>query len=143
MSEFYKRQHPHRLYRDKKNALLAGVCAGLAEYFDFNRKGVRVAVVLSMLIPPFIPFVVLSYVLMAVLLPVKPENLYGDEQQAEFWRGVNNAPADVFGAVRMRFRELNLKLEKMEAYVTSREFEMDRELGRHGDTPRGGATKPS
>jgi len=129
MSGLYKRQNPHRLFRDKKNAILAGVCAGLADYFDFNRKGVRLATVLLMLFPPFIPFIILTYVLMALLIPVKPTDLYADEEKAEFWRGVSNAPADVFGSLSHRFRELNLRLEKMEAYVTSKEFEFDRELG--------------
>ena len=131
MSDFYKRQNPHRLFRDKQHALIAGVCAGIADYFDFNRKGVRVAVALVMLFPPFIPFVVISYIALAVLLPVKPPNLYADEKQAVFWRGVSNAPADVFGSLSHRFRELNLRLEKMEAFVTSREFEFDRELGKN------------
>jgi len=68
---------------------------------------------------------------LAILLPVKPDNLYQqDVQQAEFWRGVSNAPSDVFGSLSHRFKELNLRLEKMEAFVTSKEFEIDRELGR-------------
>ena len=57
-------------------------------------------------------------------------SLYQTQEQAEFWRGVSNAPSDVFGSLRHRFRELNLRLERMEAYVTSREFSIDRELGR-------------
>lgn len=130
MNDFYKKQNPHRLYRDKQNAVLAGVCAGLADYFDFNRKGVRVAAVLLMLFPPFIPFVVLSYILLALLLKTKPTELETDKERAVFWRGVSNAPADVFGALSHRFRELNLRLEKMEAHVTSKEFEFERELGK-------------
>ena len=62
-------------------------------------------------------------------IPVKPADLYESEEQAVFWRGVSNAPSDVFGALSHRFRELNLRLEKMEAFVTSKEFEFDRELG--------------
>ena len=130
MSDFYKRQNPHRLYRDKKNAVIGGVCAGIADYFDFNRKGVRVATALCMLFPPFIPFVILAYVLLALLLPVKPSELYVDDDRAVFWRGVSNAPSDVFGALSHRFRELNRRLEKMEAHVTSKEFEFERELGK-------------
>lgn len=131
MRDFYKRQNPHRLYRDKRNAMIAGVCAGIADYFGFNRKGVRVATFLVMLFPPFIPFLILSYVLLAVLLPVKPAELYEESEKAVFWRGVSNAPADVFGSLRHRFKELNLRLEKMEAFVTSKEFEFDRELARN------------
>ena len=130
MSEFYKHKNPHRLFRDKENAILAGVCAGIAEYFGLNRKGVRLVTFLFMLFPPFFAFVVVSYVVLTIVLPVKPTDLYESSEQAEFWRGVSNAPSDVFGALRHRFRELNHRLEKREAFVTSREFEIDQELGR-------------
>ena len=129
MSNFYKRQNPHRLFRDKENAMIAGVCSGIADYFGFNRKGTRVATALLFLFPPFIPFVIVSYIILAIVLPAKPADLYENEEQAVFWRGVSNAPSDVFGALSHRFRELNLRLEKMEAFVTSKEFEFDRELG--------------
>jgi phage shock protein C len=130
MNDFYERKNPHRLFRDKENAMLAGVCAGIAEYAGLNRKGVRLATFLLMLIPPFFMFIVISYVILTIVLPIKPANLYETPDQAEFWRGVSTAPADVFGSVRHRFRELNVRLERMEAYITSKEFEIDRELGR-------------
>jgi phage shock protein C len=130
MKRFYERQNPHRLYRDRENAMLAGVCAGISEYFGLNRKGVRLVTALLMVFPPFFAFVAISYVILAIVLPVKPTDLYEDKEQAEFWRGVSNAPADVFGSLSHRFRELNLRLERMEAFVTSKEFEIDRELGR-------------
>ena len=130
MNEFYKHKNPHRLFRDKENAVLAGVCAGVAEYFGLNRKGVRLVTFLFMLFPPFFAFIVVSYVVLAIVLPVKPVDLFESTEQAEFWRGVSNAPSDVFGALRHRFRELNHRLEKMEAFITSREFEIDQELGR-------------
>jgi phage shock protein C len=130
MNDFYKHKNPHRLFRDKENGMIAGVCAGIAEYFGLNRKGVRLVTFLFMLFPPFFAFVVISYIVLAIVLPVKPSNLFENTEQAEFWRGVSNAPSDVFGALRHRFRELNHRLEKMEAFVTSKEFEIDRELGR-------------
>ena len=130
MSDLYQRQNPHRLFRDKENAMLAGVCAGIADYFGFNRKGTRVATALLFLCPPFIPFVIVSYIILAIVLPVKPADLFESKEQANFWRSVSNAPADVFGSLSHRFRELTHRLEKMEAFVTSKEFEMDRELGR-------------
>jgi phage shock protein C len=128
MNRFYERKNPHRLFRDREHAMVAGVCAGIAEYFGLNRKGVRLATVLLMLLPPFFAFVVISYVVLAIVLPVKPVDLYETQEQAEFWRGVTNAPSDVFGALSHRFKELNMRLERMEAFVTSREFEIDREL---------------
>jgi len=130
MSDFYKHKNPHRLFRDKENAMIAGVCAGIADYFGLNRKGVRLVTFLFILFPPFFAFVIISYVILAIVIPVKPVEMYENTEQAEFWRGVSNAPSDVFGALRHRFRELNHRLEKMEAFVTSREFDIDRELGR-------------
>ncbi len=129
MSDLYERRNPHRLYRDKDNAILAGVCAGVAGYFGLNRKGLRLVVAVCTIF--FFPFVVPAYVILWLLLPVKPRNLYKDETQEKFWRDVSMAPSDVFGNLSHRFRELDLRLQKMEAYITSKEFEMDRELGRH------------
>ena len=133
MSQFYKRQNPHRLYRNRHDAMLAGVCSGIAEYAGFNRKGTRLAIGLLTLFPPLTAFMIVGYLVLAVVLPAKPEGLYATKEQEEFWQGVNQAPSDVFGALRHRFRELNHRLEKMEAYVTSKEFEFDHELGK---TPR-------
>ena len=129
MSDLYERRNPHRLYRDKDNAILAGVCAGIAGYFGLNRKGLRLVVVILTMF--FFPFVVPAYIILAILLPVRPADLYREEGQEEFWRGVSMAPSDVFSNLSQRFRELDLRLQKMEAYVTSKEFDIDRELGRH------------
>lgn len=128
MSDLYERKNPHRLYRDKENAILAGVCAGLANYFGLNRKGLRLIVAVSTFF--FFPFVVPAYIILTIVLPVRPGDLYEDESQEKFWRGVSMAPTDVFSNLNHRFKELDLRLQKMETYVTSREFEMDRELGR-------------
>ena len=128
MNDLYERRNPHRLYRDKDNGILAGVCAGLANYFGLNRRGLQLVVAVSTLF--FFPFVVPAYIVLAIILPVQPTNLYESESQEKFWRGVKLAPTDVFSNLNHRFRELDLRLQKMEAFITSKEFEMDRELGR-------------
>jgi phage shock protein C len=128
MSELHQRRNPHRLYRDRENAMLAGVCAGIADYFGFNRRGVRAVTAIGAIF--FLPFVMVSYLVLAIVLPVQPAEARLDQAQAEFWRGVSNAPSDVFSNVKHRFRELDRRLQRMEAFVTSREFDIDRELGR-------------
>lgn len=130
MNSLYERRNPHKLYRDKEHAMIAGVCAGIAEYFGWNRKGMRLVTALLCLVPPFTPFIVVSYIILAIILPAKPVGLFETKEQAAFWRGVSNAPSDVFGSLSHRFKELNLRLEKMEAFVTSKEFEIDHELNR-------------
>ncbi len=128
MSDLYERKNPHRLYRDKDNAILAGVCAGVADYFGLNRKGLRLVAAVSTFF--FLPFMVPAYIVLAIILPAKPQDLYQDESQEKFWRGMSMAPTDVFSNLNHRFRELDLRLQKMEAYVTSREFSIDSELGK-------------
>ena len=129
MSDLYERKNPHKLFRDKDNAMLAGVCAGLANYFGLNRKGLRLIAAVSTLF--FFPFMVPAYIILTIILPVKPQDLYQDEGQEKFWRGVSMAPSDVFSNLSHRFRELDLRLQKMETHVTSKEFDIDRELGRN------------
>lgn len=128
MAEIGRRENPHRLYRDRENAMIAGVCAGLAEYFGFNRRAIRVIAALSLVF--FLPFALVGYLALAIFMPVRPPEMKIDEKKANFWREVSNAPADVFGSVKHRLRELDLRLQHMEAFVTSREFEIDRELSR-------------
>jgi phage shock protein C len=56
------------LYRIPKQGKIAGVCAGLADYFDFDVTLVRVIFVVSAFISG--GAVVLLYIIMAVILPV-------------------------------------------------------------------------
>ena len=84
MNDMYERKNPHRLYLDKDNGILAGVCAGLANYFGLNRRGLQLVVAVSTLF--FFPFVVPAYIILAIILPQKPGDLYEDESQEKFWR---------------------------------------------------------
>lgn len=118
-----------RLYRDTEHRLIAGVCAGLAEKHGLPRLVVR-AITVLLLFTPLTLVVVISYCVAAFAIPEKPRDLYRSPDEEVFWRSVNRAPADTFGQVRHRFREMENRLRRMEAYVTSKEFELDRELGR-------------
>lgn len=57
-----------RLHKSKQNAILAGVCSGIAEYFNIDPTIVRVIVVILAFFTSGIP-VALIYILMAVILP--------------------------------------------------------------------------
>ncbi|MCF6226495.1 MAG: PspC domain-containing protein [Xanthomonadales bacterium] len=115
-----------RLYRDVDNGKLAGVCAGIAVYFGFNLKSLRLVWGIAFLF--FWP--ALIYLVLALLIPRKPENLFASEAQENFYRGVNSDPRQLFGDLRLRFRDLDMRLQKMETHVTSRSFDFDQELGR-------------
>jgi phage shock protein C len=121
-----KQATPDRLYRDTDHAILAGVCAGIAEYLGIGRLAVRLLAVISLLF--FMPFTVLAYLVLAVVLPRRPRDLYRGEENEAFWRSVRVSPQQTFGDVRHRFRDLERRLQRMEGYVTSERYNLDREF---------------
>ncbi len=60
-----------RLYRSRKDRKIAGVCAGLAEYFNIDPTVVRIIAVV-LLIPGWLPGF-LPYVLLWIVIPNAPE----------------------------------------------------------------------
>lgn len=118
--------NPHRLYRNTQHRILTGVCAGVADYFGFNRRAVRVATVIAAI--PFFAFTVVAYIVLSFVLPERPRQLCPDPEKEEFWRNATMEPKNTFGTVRHRFRELDVRLQRLEAYVTSKRFEIDRAL---------------
>ncbi|KAA9132559.1 envelope stress response membrane protein PspC [Marinihelvus fidelis] len=133
MTKYGTRPNPHRLYRDTDRGMIAGVCAGISDYLGFNLLALRLVTLVGGIV--FMPVVVVGYLLLAILIKRRPpERTPMDEAHEQFWRGVSNAPGDVFSNVRHRVRELDLRLQRMEAFVTSREFTIDRELNRPSRT---------
>lgn len=54
-----------KLYRSKKNRMVAGVCGGLAEYFNIDPTIVRLIAVLLLLpggVPGLVPYLILWFV---------------------------------------------------------------------------------
>jgi phage shock protein PspC (stress-responsive transcriptional regulator) len=57
---------PYRLRRDTSHQMIAGVCAGIARRYGLSRSGLRLAFVISCILPgPQI----LAYLLLWVLIP--------------------------------------------------------------------------
>lgn len=115
-----------RLYRDPQNGILAGVCAGIADYFGTERIVIRLAFVLALFL--FIVPAALVYILLAIALPKRPSALYASEAEAAFWRGVATAPDNSLAALRRRFADLDARLQRMEREVTSGEADLRRKF---------------
>lgn len=73
------------MYRDRENGWIFGVCAGLADFFNFRTGAVRVVVGLSLLL--FFWPTVLLYFAAVFLLREKPLIYAGGRAEYEFWRG--------------------------------------------------------
>ena len=61
-----------RLYRSRRHRMIAGVCGGLAERYDWDPSVVRLLFVLASFLP--IPtHMVLIYIIMWIVIPEAPE----------------------------------------------------------------------
>lgn len=118
--------NPRYLYRDTEHAMLAGVVAGIAHHFGFGRCATRCVVVLMGLF--FGPFIVLSYVAGALLLKPLPRETYKNEEEETFWREIRKSPKATYSAVRFRLRQVEQSVQRMERYVTSPRFKLDRDF---------------
>jgi phage shock protein C len=124
MNSGYRPPPKRRLYRDTKRGWVGGVCAGIAGYLAVPVFWVRLLTVLPMFSPLF-PVVVIAYVVSVLRIPIMPVELSENSEQAEFVRTMNAAPSATFGEVRHQMRELEHRLRRMEAYVTSPEFDFE------------------
>lgn len=62
--------HIKRLYRSRKNCVLAGVAGGIAEYFEIDPTLARVFLFLALL--PAGPFGLVVYLILAAIIPQAP-----------------------------------------------------------------------
>ena len=115
-----------RLYRDGRRAWLAGVCAGIADYFGVSVGLVRFLTFLSAIF--FTMPTVFGYLVAALVLRRKPEHLYASGEEEAFWRGVRLEPSRTAHDLVRKFEELERRLRAAEARVTSSEFRLRRQF---------------
>jgi phage shock protein C len=72
------------LYRDRENGWIFGVCAGIADYFNFRTATVRIIFAVCLCI--FTMLTALIYVAATLLIREKPLIYRGREEEFEFWR---------------------------------------------------------
>ncbi|MBV8120320.1 MAG: envelope stress response membrane protein PspC [Alphaproteobacteria bacterium] len=116
----------HRLWRDTDRGIIAGVCAGIADYIGVEPMIVRLVAVLCLFF--FFPPTIVTYVILAIVLRPKPPRLYADPGEEAFWRGVGIAPADTLQSLKRKFRDLDLRLVQMERQITSGDFDLHRQF---------------
>ena len=115
-----------RFVRRSDKAVIAGVCAGLADYFGFNLKATRVLAVISLFMA--MPITLLVYFGTVFLVPSRPSHDPADTYDAEFRRALRASPAQTVSDVRRRFQSLDGRLARLERYVTSSRFNLDQEF---------------
>lgn len=138
-----------QLYRDPQKGRIAGVCAGLAEYFGWELWLVRIIFVSGFLLTGG-SFFFVGYVVAWFILDKKPgsskgpskssnsardewpyetENETKVEVKSRVWQA-GEPPIQAFHDIERNFEVLERKLRKMESYVTSSEFQLNREFSK-------------
>ena len=122
----YESMQGRRFARSADRAVIAGVCAGLADYFGFNLKVTRLLAVIALLTA--FPFAMITYFGAVLLFPSRhdPERHPGYDESFE--RALRSSPRQTLADVKRRFQSLDRRLARLERYVTSPRFNLDQEF---------------
>jgi phage shock protein C len=112
--------------RNADRAVIAGVCAGLAEHFGFKLCVVRVLAVIACFMA--CPLAIIIYFAVVFLTPTSH-----DPERQRRRRGASRsespfAPKPTLSDVRRRYQSLDSRLARLERYVTSTRYHLDEEF---------------
>lgn len=135
-----------RLCRDKENGKILGVCAGIANYYGIENWVVRCIALTGLIFLTSVTLV--GYFVAALVMDKAPGRQERRHKRREPSRGTrrrqHRAEADAterpwipgqrLRDVRADFDQFELRLRRMEAFVTSGQFELHRELNKIAKT---------
>lgn len=116
------------LYRDKQNAKLMGVCAGIADYTGVNALWVRLGFLI--LLFTVAPILLPAYFVAGMLLSKKPPHLYVDQEETKYWQRVRQSPKRTAREIRSRFRDIDRRLADVETYYVTSNPRLSAEIER-------------
>ena len=138
------------LYRDSEKGKIAGVCAGIANYFGWELWLVRIIFISGVLLTG--SFFFMAYIIGWFILEKKPTAEHrkpeafsyknegkgwvsnSDEEvkvevKSKVWQA-GEPPKQAFKDIHNHFGKLELRLRSIETYVTSSEFNLNREINK-------------
>ncbi len=117
-----------RFYRDKQNAKMMGICAGIADYTGVNSIWVRLGFVGLVLMTggSILPF----YFIAGFLADKKPQHMYVERQEQQFWQGVRQSPTRTAREVKGQLREIDRRLADVETFYVSSNPRLSAEIER-------------
>ncbi len=116
------------LYRDKQNAKLMGVCAGIADYTGVDTLWVRLGFLI--LLFTIAPILLPAYFVAGLLLNKKPPHLYVDQEETKYWQRVRQSPKRTAREIRGKFREIDRRLAEVETYYVTSNPRLNAEIER-------------
>lgn len=129
-----------RLYRDPVKQKIGGVCAGLARYLGFETWTVRLTALTGLI---FIPGIVLPAYVIAYFIMETPDNHLDNQlsrndrpRRGRFRSGRGREQRQKFDVSRsLRYTsadltQAELRLRRLESFVTSDQYELQKELAK-------------
>lgn len=107
---------PPGLQRDPQRGKIAGVCAGLGNYFQIKPKFIRLAVIIGSVFGFFLP-IALCYAVLAFLLPVPGS---GQGAAGDGYAAAQPTAEDL----KADFEQLDRRLAAIEEWVTSEDYRL-------------------
>ena len=150
----------NRVWRRDHGAVLSGICVGLAEDLDLPLPLVRTVTVLFAILPAGVAYLALSMLLRRGPVSARRgASSFDDNGPVSARRGASSfddngpvsarrgrapsrsgapgaaptVPSKEWALLRHRFETLEPRLKRIEAFVTSSEFELDRGFKRMGE----------
>jgi len=122
------------LYRNKREGKIGGVCAGLADHFEFAPWVVRLVFLGALLF--FQSLAVLAYIVACVMIAPRPKKERGyrrspkdrPRQERKNMFNYSPSPASSLHRAQDRLSATLRRVEDMEAYVTSRHYKLNKEF---------------
>ncbi len=129
-----------RFVRNADKALLAGVCAGIADYFGFNLRVTRLLVIIAFFVA--MPMTLIVYFAIVCLVPAESSR-HGYTVRAcgrhrrhrrrrmsrkERREAAEESRRHAAESVSRRAQALEERLARIEKYVTSSRYDLDREF---------------
>ncbi|NMR25182.1 envelope stress response membrane protein PspC [Pseudoalteromonas sp. NEC-BIFX-2020_015] len=126
------------LLRDPQRGKIAGVCAGLSDYFNMELWLVRIIFVSAVLLTGG-PLFVVAYIAAWFILDKKDSSTqfkdhsskHDDPLEVKFkvWQK-GEPPRRALQDLKDRLNRVDIRLQDMERYVTSTEFTVSREINK-------------
>ena len=132
------RSRTGKLYRDPQRARIAGVCAGIANYFGAEVWVARCLAITGLIFMPSIVFP--AYWILYFVMSPRPHKANPSEAAVADDRSDHTSPAPELGAklsprrslfnLRADLSQAELRLRRIETHVTSGRYELQRELNK-------------
>jgi phage shock protein C len=114
------------MYRSR-NGIILGVCRGIAEYFDFSIFWTRAVALILLFFTGLWPIVLLYFIAALIMKPEPVLPLRTNDQQ-EFYESYIHSPKSAADRLKRRYEKLERRIQRMENYVTSPEFNWEHRL---------------